>query len=138
MIARIGGDHRVVAMGLCIDNDLRFLIDGRDTGITLYHAFAGGHFGGFIIGAIGEANAVLAAPAIFAGIRREFDAIDGEHLAPDQALVVADQEDLREQFGDGVAHAGDKGSECGEVRLAVARDGNENTFSRQAASIGCG
>lgn len=178
-------------MGLGIDDDLRFLIDGGHTGIALNYALAGGHFGGIIVAAIGLANAVFAATAIFrmflepvaqllrfllqpfqlfcfalvdgligrrvvrtlvlrqhllggtlharrlalivgagagfglAGIGGEFDAIDGKHLAADQALALADQENLREQFGDAVMHARDKGGECGEVRLAVTRDGDE-------------
>ena len=40
-------------MGLCIDDDLRFLIDCRHTGIALNHAFAGRHLGGFVVGEVG-------------------------------------------------------------------------------------
>ena len=52
-------------MRLGIDDDLCFLIDGGHTGIALDHALAGGHLGGFIVGAVREANAVVTATAIF-------------------------------------------------------------------------
>lgn len=42
-------------------------------------------------------------------IGRQLDAVDGEHLAPDQPLPVAEVEDLGEQPGGFVAQARDKG-----------------------------
>jgi len=37
------------------------------------------------------------------GIAREFDAVNGEHLAPDQPLPVAEVEHLTKDAGDVVA-----------------------------------
>ena len=36
--------------GLRIDNDLMLFINGRDAGVALNRAFAGGHLGTFVIG----------------------------------------------------------------------------------------
>lgn len=60
-----------------------------------------------------------------AGIARQLDPIDGEHLAANQALPVADHEYLGEQLGGQVAHVGDELREGGEVWLTVAGDGHE-------------
>ena len=40
-------------------------------------------------------------------------------------MAVANQQDLRKQFGNGVPHVRDKGGECGEVRLAVSGDSDK-------------
>ena len=50
---------------------------------------------------------------------------DGEHLAADEALAVAQVEDLGEELGNVVAQTGDEGGEGGEVRGAVATEGDE-------------
>ena len=59
------------------------------------------------------------------GISRQLDAINGEHLASDQTLMVANDENLSKQFGNLLPPVGDEGSKRGEVRLAVAGDGDE-------------
>ena len=48
------------------------------------------------------------AALLVAGVAGGFYAIDGEHLAPDQILAVAQVEDLREDAGDVVGQARDK------------------------------
>lgn len=60
-----------------------------------------------------------------AGVGRQLDAVDGEHLAPDESLPVADHQDLGKELGHRVAQAGDERGQRREVRLAVARDGDE-------------
>lgn len=65
-VGRGGRDHReqqllfaAGAVGLRVDDDLRLGIDCRDTGVALDHAFAGGHLGRFVIGAVGQAHAAF-------------------------------------------------------------------------------
>jgi hypothetical protein len=72
----------------------------------------------------------MGAAALFAGVGGEFDAVDGEHLAANQALGIAGQQDLAEQRFDLAAEVGD---ELGDVRvagLAVATDGDELDVAR--------
>ena len=59
------------------------------------------------------------------GIGGQLDAINGEHLASDQTLTVANDENLSKQFSNLFSPIGDEGSKRGEVRLAVAGDGDE-------------
>ena len=61
----------------------------------------------------------------FGGVAGQLDAVDGEHLSSDQALSVADEEYLGEDAGDVVTQGSDQSGDGGEVRLAVARQGNE-------------
>ena len=61
----------------------------------------------------------------FAGVTRQLDAIDGEHLAADEALPVAEVEHLAEDGGDVIAQARDKGGKSGEVGSSVSREGDE-------------
>jgi len=49
----------------------------------------------------------------------------GEHLATDEALAVADEQDFLEQRPDLVAQGADEVGEGGEVRGAVAGQGDE-------------
>ena len=56
----------------------------------------------------------------FAGIAWQLDAIDGEHVAPDQALTITHGEHLGEQLGGQIAHGRNERSKGGEVRQAVA------------------
>ena len=65
-----------------------------------------------------------AAPGL-AGVAGEFDAVDGEHLAADEALPVTEPEDLAEDVGDGLVPSGDEGGEGCEVGCGVAREGDE-------------
>ena len=65
------------------------------------------------------------AAALLGGVGGQLHAIDGEHLAPDQALGVADQQYLLEHFANQVPEARDERSEGGEVRAGVAAQGNE-------------
>lgn len=180
---------RAGAMCLGVDDDLRLLVHGGDTGVALDHALAGGHLGRFVIGAVGQVDPSLGAFAILgvlvepgaqltgiglqtlkpargtlglvlgllvalalafdhrlrrlfhllglaqevgagaaarlAGVARQLDPVDGEHLPPDQALTVTDREYLGKQLGGQLAHAGDELGQRGEVRLAVAGDGHE-------------
>ena len=179
-------------MGLGFDDDLVLGIDGGHTGIALDDAFAGGHLGAVVVGAVALADSCpwcLCGPrglAVsqsrswaasccrrsafagcflgevgfdgqrvvlpvafehllrgrfefvglvrevgpraalgFGGIARQLDAVDGEHLAADQSLPVAEVEHLSEELGDFVTEARDKGGKGGEVRGAVAGQGNE-------------
>lgn len=52
-------------MGLGFDDDLVFLVHGGDAGVSLDDAFACGHLGRFVIGAVGEAYGAFRAFAIF-------------------------------------------------------------------------
>jgi hypothetical protein len=65
------------------------------------------------------------AALLLAGVARQFDVVDGEHLAPDQPLAVAQIEDLGEEAGDVVREAGNESGNRGEVGLGVARQGDE-------------
>ena len=62
----------------------------------------------------------------FGGVARQFYAVDGEHFAPDQALLVADEEYLGENAGNIVAQGRNKSSYRSEVWSAVAGEGDEN------------
>lgn len=80
--------------------------------------------GGFqLVGLVFEVGA--GAAFVFAGIAGEFDAINGKHLAPDQALPVTEIEYLAEYGGDVIAQMGNKGGDGGEVRLGIAGQGDE-------------
>ena len=60
----------------------------------------------------------------FAGVAGQFDTVDGKHLPTDQALLVAQVEDLSEQRSDLAIEARDKpGNRC-EVRGAVTAQGD--------------
>ena len=61
----------------------------------------------------------------FRGVAGKFDAIDGEHLATDQTLPVADGEHWGEQVGNVVANGTDKVGQRGEVRGLIAGQGDE-------------
>ena len=65
------------------------------------------------------------AALLFAGVAGQLDAVDGEHLAPDQSLPVAQVEDLGEDAGDVIGKGRDKPGDGGEVRLGVAGEGDE-------------
>ena len=58
-------------------------------------------------------------------VARELDAIDGKHLAADQALVVTDGEDRREHVGDVVVQRADELRDRGEMGRAVAAERDE-------------
>lgn len=99
--------------------------------MALEHGLGGGfQFGGLMV-EVG-AGAALG----FAGVAGQLDAVDGEHLAPDQALPVADVEDLAEDAGDVVAERRDKSGEGGEMRLAVTGQGDEgDVFAAGALDV---
>ena len=71
----------------------------------------------------------------FAGVTRQLDAIDGEHLAAEEALPVAHHQNLGEQLGGEIAQFGDEGGQGGEVGLAVARNRDEDDVLVPAASL---
>ena len=76
--------------------------------------------GGFeFVGLVGEVSAGAAFG--FGGVAGQLDAVDGEHFAADQALPVAEVEDLGKEFGNFFVKAGDEGGERGEVRHGIAR-----------------
>ena len=83
-----------------------------------------------LLGGLFELGGVLlevgagTAPGL-AGVAGEFDAVDGKHLAADEALPVTEPEDLAEDVGDGLVAAGDEGGEGCEVGCGVAREGDE-------------
>ena len=75
----------------------------------------------------GLAQEVLPPAALgLRGIGGQLDTIDGEHLASDEALPIADHEDLGEDVRDGRGVIGDEGSDGAEVRLAVTAQRNED------------
>ena len=75
---------------------------------------------------VGLANEIGTGTALgLGGIAWQFDAVDGEHLPTNQALSIAEVEDLGEQSGDVVAQSRDKGGNRGEVRGAVAGERDE-------------
>jgi hypothetical protein len=51
--------------------------------------------------------------------------VDGEHLAPDEILKLADKKDLGEDIGDLVLQLPDESGHGGEVRGAVSRERDE-------------
>jgi len=67
----------------------------------------------------------MGAAAFFAGIGGELDAIDGEHVAANQALGIAGHRDVAEQGFDLGAEVGYDLGKVGVAGLAVAADGNE-------------
>jgi hypothetical protein len=76
----------------------------------------------------------------FAGIARQFYAVDGEHFAANESLSVADEQHFLEQGFDLGAEGADEGGEGGEVRGAVAGQGNEGDLfaagGLNAAAVG--
>jgi len=64
------------------------------------------------------------APAL-ARVAWQLNAVDGEHLAADQALPVAKEEHLREELGDGVGASSHEGCNGGKVRPTIARQRHE-------------
>src|SRR3954466_11141640 len=66
------------------------------------------------------AHKVLALAALgLARIGRQLHPVDGEHLATDQALTIADQQYLREYSAHRIAQAAYERSQRAVVRLAV-------------------
>jgi hypothetical protein len=65
------------------------------------------------------------AASMLAGVARQLDAVDGEHLAADEPLPVADGQDFLEQPRRLGTQGGDEGGDGGEMRLAVAGEGDE-------------
>ena len=63
---------------------------------------------------------------LLAGVARQLDAVDGKHFASDQALPVAQGENLSEEPGDFVTQAADESGNGGPVRGTVAGEGNES------------
>ena len=97
-------------------------------------AVAGQHLlgAGFeFVGLVGEVGA-CAAPG-FGCVAGQLDAINGEHFPPNQALPVTEVEHLGKELGDFLVKAGNEGGQRGEVRCAVAREGDEgDVFAAQA------
>jgi hypothetical protein len=52
-------------MCLCLDDDLVPCINCSHAGVALYHAFAGGHLRGFVVGAVALADGAFATFAVF-------------------------------------------------------------------------
>jgi len=65
------------------------------------------------------------AAAVLGRVAGELHAVDGEHLAPDQPLPIADRHDGGEHVRDGVAQRADEVGDGGEVRGGVAAEGEE-------------
>ena len=81
--------------------------------------------GGFqFVGLVFEVGA--GAALLFAGITGQFDAINSKHLAPDQALPVAQIENLAENVSDVIGETGNKSRNGSEVRLAIAGQSDED------------
>ena len=67
----------------------------------------------------------VGAAALFAGVGRQLDTVDGEHFFADQAQPVADQQYLGEQSLDVIAELTHKLGDVGVAGLAVAAEGDE-------------
>lgn len=88
--------------------------------MSFEHDAGGGfEFGGLVF-EVGSGAALL-----FGCIAGKLDAVDGEHLAPDQSLPITQVEDLGKDAGDVFGEAGDKPGNRGEVGLGVAGQGDE-------------
>lgn len=66
------------------------------------------------------------AAALLGGVARQLDAVDGEHLASDQPLTITDREHLGEDLRNLVTERTNETGDRGEVRLAVAGEGDED------------
>src|SRR5512139_1786264 len=66
-------------------------------------------------------------------VARQLDAVNGKHLAPDESLLVADVEYLREDACNVLSQRRNKSGDGGEVRLAVAGQCNEGDVMAAAA-----
>ena len=71
------------------------------------------------------AQRLMGAAALFACVAGKLDAINGEHLASDQALGIAGHQHLAEQGFDLVGEATNKLGNVGVAGLAVATAGDE-------------
>src|SRR5690606_27049384 len=80
--------------------------------------------GGFELGGLPLEIRAGPAPGL-AGIAWELDAVDGEHLASDQALPVAQVEDVGEDPRNLVAEASDKGGNRRKVRRVITGQRHE-------------
>ena len=67
----------------------------------------------------------MGAATLFAGVTGQLDAINGKHLASDQALGIAGHQYLAEQGFDLLAQAAHELGDVGVAGLAVAADGDE-------------
>ena len=68
----------------------------------------------------------------YVGVAWEFDTIDGEHLAANESLSVAEVEDLGRELGHVISKPRDEGSDGREVRGTVAGEGDEaDVFAAQ-------
>ena len=76
--------------------------------------------------------------AFFAGVRRELDVIDVEHVPADQSLGIAGHQDLAEQRFDLDAQVGDELGNLGVAGLIVAADGNELNVACTDLAQWCG
>jgi hypothetical protein len=70
-----------------------------------------------------------------AGIAGELHPVDGEHLAPDESLGIAQKQHLGKQNGDLVLQLPHKRGNGGEVRDAVARQDHEGYVVASAARM---
>jgi hypothetical protein len=92
------------------------------------------------------AQFLMGAAALFAGVGGEFDAVDGEHLATDQALRIAGHQHLGKQWLDLLAKVAHELGDVCMAGLAVAADGDElhialagaldGTAGNQALAVG--
>ena len=70
------------------------------------------------------------------GVAGQLHAVDGEHLAPDQSLFVADEKYLGEDAGDLVTQCRNKAGDGGEVRPAVSGQRDEgDVFAAGALDV---
>ena len=77
----------------------------------------------------------VGAAALFAGVAGQLHAVDGKHLAPDQAQPVAGEQHLGEQTLDVLAQLA---HELGDVRVAglsVTAQGGERRGHRRCAAL---
>ena len=58
-------------------------------------------------------------------VRRQLHAVDSEHLTSDQALALADEQNLNEDVGDVLTQRAHESSNGGEVRRTVPGQCNE-------------
>lgn len=128
-VFRVGGEPLSQLGGIVLqagDALVLFLPEIGFDGFLVFLPMAFEHdaSGGFkLAGLVFEVGA--GAALLFGCVAGELDAVDGEHLAPDQALPVAQVEHLGEDAGDVVGKRRDKSGDGGEVGLGVATQGDK-------------
>ena len=94
--------------------------------------------GGFVQAICAVAQFGMSAATFFAGVAGELDTVDGEHVAPDQALSITGHQDLTKKGFDLLTEAAHELGNVGVAGLAVAADGDELDIERAGLAQWCG